>query len=187
MEFISDNVSIDKDEERLSVVISQTLPTGWKRTLFLIWFVFWSLCGVFLIIGLVSEQQRENKLFIAVMLAFWLYYAWRIGKALRWRMRGMEQWLVKGDKLTIKNSISGYGKAKSYFLENISDFKALEIDESSWQWQMSNSIWQIGGERIAFHYNGKLISIGKGLSKKSANDLVKQVSSRLAKARKEQS
>jgi len=98
MEFISDNVSVDQSKGRLSVVISQKLE-GWKKSLFVTWFVFWSCCGVYFIVALTTEPARETKLMILVLLVFWTYYAWKIGKALMWRLKGVEQgfnkWLWK--------------------------------------------------------------------------------------------
>ena len=186
MEFISDNVSIDTKEGRLSVVISQTLE-GWRKSVFVTWFVFWSLCGVFFIMALVSEPSRDTKLAVFILLVFWAYYAWRIGKALMWRLRGVEQWRVNEGVLTVKDSINGYGKARKFFADNISEFGTLNIDESSWKWQMSNSFWQIGGERIGFLYNGKRIAIGKGLSANDARKVADKVSAQLKKAGKSQS
>ena len=174
MEFISDSVSIDQGKDRLSVVISQKLD-GWKKSLFVTWFLFWSCCGVYFIMALVVEPLKETQLLLVVLLAFWSYYAWKIGKALLWRLKGVEQWRVKEGVLTIKDSINGYGRSKKYFAENIQKLGVMDIDESSWKWQMSNSIWQIGGERIGFEYLGKRIGIGKGLSKQDAQKVVRKV------------
>ncbi len=174
MEFISDNVSVDQSKGRLSVVISQKLE-GWKKSLFVTWFVFWSCCGVYFIVALTTEPARETKLMILVLLVFWTYYAWKIGKALMWRLKGVEQWRVLDGVLTVKDSINGFGKPKKYFAENIQKFGLMEIDKASWKWHMSNSIWQIGGERIGFEYFGKRIGIGKGLSDRDAEQVVHKV------------
>lgn len=186
MEFISDNVSVVKKDGTLSVVISQKLE-GWKKTLFVTWFVFWAFCGVFFIMALVTEPARETKLGITVFLVFWAYYAWKIGKSLMWRLKGVEQWRIKDGQLTVKDSINGYGKAKKYFSENIKEFGPMIIDEGSWKWQMSNSFWQIGGERIGFSYMGKQIGIGKGLSADDAKKVSKKVSGWLKKKESSQS
>jgi hypothetical protein len=83
--------------------------------------------------------------------------------------------------LTVKDSINGYGKAKDYFSANIRQFGVMDVDETSWKWQMSNSIWQIGGERIGFEYHGKRIAIGKGLSAEEAVRVARKVSKTLKK------
>ena len=134
-----------------------------------------------------TEPGRETKLGIFVFLVFWAYYAWRIGKALMWRLKGVEQWRVQEGVLTVKDSINGYGKARKFFAENIKEFGVMNIDEQSWKWQMSNSFWQIGGERIGFVYNGKRIGVGKGLSQADARKVADKVAAQLKKARKAQS
>lgn len=183
MEFISDKVSIDDTDERCSVVIEQRVH-GWKRTLFITWFVFWSLCGVYFIMALALEPARETKLIVALFLVFWAYYAWKIGNALMWRLRGVEQWRIADGVLTVKDSINGYGKAKEYFVENITGFEVMDVDERSWKWQMSNSPWQIGGERVSFTYQGKTVALGKGLSASAANKVVKKVRRAIQRERK---
>lgn len=185
MEFISDSVSIDDKDGRFSVVIEQKL-TGWKKSLFVTWFLFWSFCGVFFIMALVTEPTRETKIGLVVMLVFWGYYSWKIGKALMWRLKGVEQWRVKDGLLTVKDSINGYGKAKEFFADNISKLGVMDIDETSWKWQMSNSFWQIGGERIGFEHHGKRIAIGKGLSAEDAKRVVKKLDRILRSSRQDQ-
>lgn len=179
MEQLSERVSIERGEGRLSVVISARTSRG-SEALLIAWSLAWLLCGVYVMVtrnGL-SEEDPLRQYLLAFM-AFWLYFAVAIGKALLWRLKGFELWRIKYGTLVVKDSLFGYGKAQNYFVDNIQQLGLLQVDESSWKWQWNRSVWVIGGERLGFDHLGRKVVFGKGLTDEEAARLVPLLKSAL--------
>lgn len=184
MEIVSDRVSIDRNAERTSVVISARLPKQ-KEALLVSWFVCWLLVGVYMLYARtklpVADPLRQYML---ILLAFWLYFAVKVGRAVLWRLKGFEQWRLKDGVLTVKDSIFGYGKANTYFIENIQKLGALNIDRTSFKYQLNDSFWNIGGERLGFEHLGRKVIFGKGLNEAESKRVVSVLQDALKEARK---
>jgi hypothetical protein len=172
MEFLSERVSIDRKDGRTSVVISARYPKA-KETLLVTWTVAWLLCGLYIAYARTELSQGDPvRQYLLVFLAFWAYFMLKIGKATLWRLKGFELWRIKDGTVTIKDSLFGYGKASSYFVDNIQKLGLIAIEPSSWKYQWNTSIWVIGGERLGFEHLGKNVVFGKGLSEDEARKLV---------------
>jgi len=172
MDHLSERVSIDRRDGRTSVVISARPPKG-KEAVLVTWTVAWLLCGVYIAYERgqlpVGDPLRQ---YLLAFLAFWLYFLLKIGRAVLWRLRGFELWRIKDGRITIKDSLFGYGKVTDYFAENISKLGLIAIDRGSWKWQWNDSIWVVGGERLGFEHLGKKVVFGKGLTDDEARRLV---------------
>ncbi len=184
MEYLSERVSVERKDGRTSVVISARLSRG-RETLLVTWAVAWFLCGAYIIYArmqlAVGDPVRQ---YLLVFLAFWTYYMVLVGKAALWRLNGFELWRIKDGTLTVKDSLFGYGKARSYFVDNIQKLGLLAVDERSWKWQLDQSGWMIGGERLGFEHLGRKIIFGKGLSDEEARQLVPLLKHALSQERK---
>ena len=185
MEFISERVSIERSDGRLSVVISARLSRR-KRFALLAWVSAWLICGA-LIMHERSKVPAGDPLrqYLLAFLAFWLYFMLQTGRAALWRLKGIELWRVKDGRLTIKDSILGFGRATEYFAENIKGLGLLNIDRGSWKWQWNESAWMIGGERLGFEHSGKKVAFGKSLTDEEARALVPVLKHALRAAPKE--
>lgn len=184
MEFISDRVSTERVDGGLSVVIGARIPKQ-RMALLWAWLALWTACGIYFMFELSRTTERDLLITLVVMLAFWAYFALRVARVAFWRAKGFELWKLNEGELTVKNSMAGYGKASRYFVENIQRFGLLQIDETSWKWQMSDSFWTRGAERIGFEYSGKKVAIGRGVTQEEARKLVQVVGAELKRARKE--
>ncbi|HRD52444.1 MAG TPA: hypothetical protein PKY96_07325 [Flavobacteriales bacterium] len=184
MEYLSSRVSVERGDGRWSVVISAR-PTKSKRIMLLIWAAAWLLCGV-LIIAERNQVPEGDPLrqYLLAFLAFWLYFMLKVGKGVLWRLKGFELWRVKDGQLTIKDSIFGYGRARSFFAENIEQLGLLAIDRSSWKWQWNESVWNVGGERLGFAHQGTKVAFGKSLTDDEAKRLVPMLKDALRKSSK---
>ncbi len=183
MEIVSDRVSIDRNEERLSVVISAR-TTKVKEAMLLTWFVAWLCIGGYVIYARTQLTAHDPvKQYLLAFLAFWVYFAVKVGRALLWRLKGFELWRLKDGTLTIKDSLFGYGKANPYFIENIKDLGVRKIDPTSFKYQLNDSFWTIGGERLGFEHLGKKVIFGKGLNEGEAKRLLATLQDALKKAR----
>lgn len=183
MEYLGERVSIDRSRERVSVVISARLSRG-KETLLVTWFLAWLACGAYVAWEAFHMAGGRPRQFLFTFLAFWFYFAVRIGRVVLWRLKGFELVRIKDGMLTIKNSIFGYGRAREYFIENISKLTAIEIDDRSWKHQFNDSFWVMGGERLSFEHAGRTVTFGKGLSQAEVQQLLPILKADLAKARK---
>lgn len=184
MEVVSERVSIDRADGRTSVVISARLPKG-KETMLVAWFVAWLASGVYVMIARTGLPDGDPKRqFWLVFLAFWAYFLVRVGRAMLWRLKGFELWRLKDGVLTIKDSIFGYGKANTYFVENIQKVGALNVDATSLKYQLTDSFWTIGGERLGFEHLGRKVIFGKGLNEAESKRLLHVLQDALKEARK---
>lgn len=184
MEFISERVSVERKTDGLSVVISARLPRA-KEALLIAWFLAWLACGIFIASETLKLPSGQMRSFFFAFLAFWVWFVLRIGRVVLWRLKGFELWLLKGGVLTIKDSIFGYGRANAYFVENIQRFGPIAVEEISWKWQLNDSFWVMGGERVGFEHIGKKVAIGKGLTRGEAERAAQLLERALKAARKQ--
>lgn len=184
MEIVSERVSIDRSADRTSVVISARLPKG-KEALLVAWFLCWLLVGAYIIHARFQLSEGDTlRQYLLVFLAFWFYFVVKVGRAVLWRLKGFEIWRLKDGVLTIKDSIFGYGKANTYFVENIQKLGALNIDPTSFKYQVTDSFWTIGGERLGFEHAGRKVIFGKGLNEAEAARVVAVLQDALRSARR---
>lgn len=172
MEQLSERVSVERGDGRLSVVISARTSRG-TEALLIAWAVAWLFCGIYVMVTRNDLPEGDPlRQYLLAFMAFWLYFAVTVGKALLWRLKGFELWRVKDGALVVKDSLFGYGKAHTYFVDNIQQLGLLKVDESSWKWQWNRSVWVIGGERLGFEHLGRKVVFGKGLTDAEAARLV---------------
>src|SRR5690606_16916605 len=183
MELISDRVSVKRQEASTSVVISNRLPRS-QEYLLLGWLLAWTLCGYAFLYELTKGVERDMLIPLLILLAFWMYFEVRILRVVLWRMKGFELWRLAEGELTIKDSLYHFGKANRYFVANIQRFGLLNMDETSWKWQMSDSFWTRGAERLGFEYHGKKIAVGRGLTENESRQLVALLAAELKRERK---
>jgi hypothetical protein len=183
MEKISERVSVERSKEKMTVVISARLPR-FQEGLLLMWVLLWTACGVVFIHQFIIMQNGSPRAFMLGICVFWLFYEFRVGRTLLWRLRGFELWRVKNGVFTIKDSIFGYGKARDWFIANITELGTLTIDRSDWRFQFTNSFWTMAGERLGFAHLQKRVAFGKGLSDEEAQALLKILKDRFAQERR---
>ncbi len=184
MEFVSGRVSVERTGEQLSVVIAPRL-SRLHEALLVAWNLAWWACGVFILLEMVRMPAGSQRTFWIAFMAFWAWFALRIGRVMLWRLKGVELLRLKDGRFTIKDSIFGYGRANDYFTENIQRFGMLAVDESSWTWQLNDSFWVMGAERLGFEHMGRKVVFGKGLSRDEAQGLAPIIEGALRQARRQ--
>ncbi|MDX9750949.1 MAG: hypothetical protein RBT71_07705 [Flavobacteriales bacterium] len=184
MRYLSERVSVDRGEERTSVVIGARLPK-WREAMLVTWALAWTACGIYVVYARSGLPPGDPlRQYLLIFLAFWAYFLLRAVKAVLWRLKGFELWRIKEGQVTIKDSILGFGTARTYFVENIQRLGLLRIDPTSWKWQLNNSDWVIGGERLGFDHLGRKVVFGKGLTDEEAAALLKLLQQELRRERK---
>lgn len=169
---ISERVSY-KDHTDYTTIVISTKIDRWKESLMLFWLMAWTFCGAYFIYELIAnEYDRQTTIGLVIMLAFWVYFEVRIGRAFLWRKYGVEFLKIEDNQLFYKRSIKGYGKAKSYFCSNIKSIEKIERNKLSPLSFLEFSSWFIGGETIRFLHDGKTIQFGMQLSDKESSKLL---------------
>lgn len=178
MKWIGQRISCVDDKSQTTIVIYPE-KLGWKNSMLLAWFSVWMLIGAYICYELTQDYSRDLKLTLVIFMTFWLYFAYRVGKAVLWQFYGKE--FIKIDKInfTYKKSILSYGKAKVFFLENIHKFRTEELKETNLRYQFENSVWVVGGERLSFESMGKSYFFARKLSEQDTKLFFKYVSKRL--------
>jgi len=178
MKWIGKRVSY-VDEKDITTIVIYPESVRWKNNLLLAWFSTWILIGVYVISQLFVDFSREEKLVLVIFLSFWSYFTFRVGKSTLWQLKGKELLRINDQVLIIKKSTFSYGKAQTYFLENIKKIQVDEVKDSSLGFQFEKSIWVVGGERISFDYQGKRIRIGRKLNDQDTKLLFRLLTNRI--------
>jgi hypothetical protein len=178
MKWIGERISYIDDKELTTIVIYPE-KTEWKNNLLKAWFSMWMLIGAIVIYQLFLEYTRDEKLMFTIFLSFWLYFSFKVGKSTFWQLKGKELIRINDQALILKKSIFSYGKAHTFFLENIRKIRVDELKESSIGVQFEKSFWVVGGERISFDYIGKNIRFGRKLNEQDTKLLFRLITNRI--------
>ncbi|NRA11276.1 MAG: hypothetical protein HRT57_04895 [Crocinitomicaceae bacterium] len=179
MKWIGKRVSFVDDKSKTTIVVHPK-DIGWLKGLMGAWVSMWLTLGAIVIwYSLNSKFTEQESIIIIIFLAFWVYFAFKVMKSWFWLMWGKELIKIDEAKLIYKKSIRKYGKSKFFLLENISKIAVYKTEERSLQAAWEKSPWVIGGERLEFEYQGKVIKIGRKLDAKDAELLFKLLTKRI--------
>jgi hypothetical protein len=178
MKWIGERVSFKDNKESVTFVIYPP-KVGFKKNLVLIWFILWLLIGGYVSTQFFYEYSEQEKIALFIFMAFWLYFAVRVLKALLYLFKGREYIKVDKTALRVKKATGRYGKAKQYFLENITKFRVNEMKSTSFQKIFEDSIWVKGTDRMQFEYLGKHYSFGRKLNEKDAKLMFQIITKRI--------
>lgn len=166
--------------DALTVIISQTIPKK-QQVLLECWWFAWLLAGMGFACGWWMAKTTDEQMFFSICLAFWLYFFFRIGKAVAWRRVGQEMIRISQEGVSIKNAFGTYGRAQFFLKGNIKRMELIERDASKFFHTLDQSFWVIGGDALTFQYLRKSIVFGKQLEVKDALALAKVIDKALRK------
>jgi hypothetical protein len=145
-----------------------------KQKLFTVWVIAWTLCGLAIIAQFFYPLDGQFRIMLLVFAAFWGYFEYKVVKAWRWRKWGEEQLLIDSDYLHYGRTIGNRGFLKPYRKELINKVRTLgEEDINDFIKTFMHSYWVIGGEKLAFTINGRVVPFGLRLTNKEASKLMK--------------
>ena len=190
---IGDRISVEDDQNKTTIVI-YPVRNKLKEFLLTFWvlgFTFVGLVMVYLLMfGLedvaikaedIQDAREKQRVYLAVFISFWLFFEYKIVKALLWYKFGKELLSIDEVALSIKKSTFKYGKSNRYFFENIKKFSLIEQKTTSFNHFFENSYWSIGTDSMDFEYFGKVKPFGRRLDEKTAKILLKLIDDRVKK------
>lgn len=156
--------------DAITVVIAQHVPprTWWAIAS---WYLCWWIAGAGMAYGWGIASTPDERMFLAICLAFWAFFAVRIGKVLVWRKIGRETLRIRAGELTYKRAWGTWGKAYLYELEAISKLEVVERDPRKLFHVLDIEPWIIGGEALHMRHRGRSVSFGLQLGTRDARAL----------------
>jgi hypothetical protein len=135
------------------------------------WVAAWVFCGGIVFIEWQRATDDQTQVAFFAFLVFWAYFLWRAGRTMLYRMGGNELIEVNADELILKKSFFTFGKTKSYFLENIEEFKPVELSKTSFAYTYENGWWNLGGEKLSFRYHGRYVKFAMQVDEKTVTSI----------------
>ena len=168
-------------KENETVIEIAPINEASKATLLLVWLIVWTLCGIVVFSQFFSNLSKEEKLMMAVWMAFWAYFEYKISSVYVWRKNGKEKITLNNDSIIYSQIISGKETAKEYIIENISDLKTIEFGKNNFSESFQNSYWVKGNESVYFTHLSQKIGLGLQLNKDEAQQVLQAIAKRLKK------
>lgn len=166
---VSDRITISKNRDSTRIEITQKIE-NWKMWLLRSWLVAWLFVGGVFLYNALIQQEDSGKILLLIIIGFWSFFLFRIGKALLWRARGKEIILIEPQKMWIQNAIGKAGRRQSFNLPHVKALGKIK-EKNEFMAFMDNSFWIIGGDKLGFNYNGRRFQLGKQLNDKDVRAL----------------
>lgn len=171
---IGERISCAHNDSSFTTVIDQSISKA-KLRLLVGWWLSWGLVGLALVWERSSTEVPDERMFLTISLAFWAFFAFRIGKVIAWRMWGTERIRISADAFSVKNAFGNYGRAHQIPLSSVERIEVVKRDPAKFLHSMDQSFWIMGGDSLMIRAAGKRIPIGKQLSDKEAGALAKEL------------
>jgi hypothetical protein len=186
VKLISDKVSYSEKDGNLRLVILGKIE-GWKEGLLTAWLLVWIFCGGVVGYELYRTTDQDYQLGYVIFLVFWLYFLWKVGRTWAFRRGGNELIEVNDDRLVLKRSFFRYGKAREYFIDNITAFGPIELSPTSFTYVYENAWWNLGGEKLSFEYQGRFVRFCMQTDEKETGAVYRLIRERIRKHLKKKS
>lgn len=116
------------------------------------------------------EKNQQQRLILMVIIGFWAYYEFKVGRAYFFRKFGYEKIWMKNGKIFYKREINKRGRVRSFDAEYVKEFKILEYNKHDFFQNMSRSFWTLSGESLSFDYHSKTMRFGIQLEEQEARE-----------------
>ena len=183
MRTLGSRISYEQSTDQFTVVITQEIPrmsflllVGW-------WLAWWGIGAVFLWEWAQTEIPDE-RMFFSISLAFWAYFAFRVGKVIAWRKWGRELIRITPTELSVKNAFGSYGRAVVVPLASVERMEVVKRDPTKFLQTLDQSFWIMGGESLVVRSHVRRLPLGKQLSEREAGALAKAMDGAIRKLNK---
>ena len=172
---IGDRILFEQDDNTLKVTIEQGIPAG-QMSLLSIWLLLWlSLEAVVLYFWTQEPTQGNAGIGYAIYSAFWAFFAFRIGKVWMWRRRGKEVIVVNRKGISIALAFGQRGLPDFFAHGSYNAPKRIQENPQQILRTFERAFWSLGGETLQFDAGKRTMVMGKQLSEKDANALLKMM------------
>lgn len=171
-QWIGKRISYVWHPDALTVIIDQSIPARQMRLL-TFWLVAWYAVGAAFVHSARVASTEDERMFIMISLAFWLYFAFRVTKVWVWRRIGREMLRVTADGVSVKDAFGNLGRARFYLMGNIKKLEVVRRDPTKFLHSLDMSFWTIGGNMLSFKYLRTSVSFGKQLPEQDALKLAR--------------
>lgn len=171
-------ISTEKKEGGILIKIKAFKEESKQKNL-TVWLLAWTFCGLAIGSQVFYDENPELRKMILIFLAFWAYFEFKVIKVFRWRRSGEEQFYITDEIFSYGRTYHNRGILKQYRKDLVNSVRPLELDGNSLIKAFSDSYWVIGGEKLAFTANGKVIPFGLRLSDKEARQLTSELNKAL--------
>lgn len=185
MEFLSDRISVVRNEKGTSIVISSMADRKKSRTVAII-LLFWVVGGIAMIVGFPSITEDNAKIVMLIWLAFWLYFLYVLVRLWRWKRYGHEVMKINNGVLKYKKDVKGRGWVFDFQLDKIQKLRTSEAENPNWLRNIGGDFWNTDCDSIRFNYEDREMSLGFQLEKSDRMKLISVLGEFVA-AEKEQS
>jgi hypothetical protein len=174
---IGDRITFDHSEDALRVDIRQQIPPA-QMSLLSIWLVAWCALEAAVVYFWTQEPNEGNAwLGYAIYSAFWGFFAFRIGKVWLWRLRGREVLVVDRKGVSIAMAFGERGLPDFFAHGTYSLPQRIKENPQQILRTFESAFWSLGGETLQFSCGKRTMVLGKQLSDRDADTLVKMVQS----------
>lgn len=171
---IGQRISCAQHDSSFTIVIEQSISNS-KLRLLMSWWLAWWLVGAAFVWERSKTVVPDERLFLNISLAFWAYFAFRVGKVIAWRIWGTERIRITDDTLSVKNAFGSFGRAHLIPLSEVERIEVVQRDPKKFVHSLDQSFWIMGGEGLMIRYAGKRMPLGKQLSEKESGALAKEM------------
>ena len=171
---MSSRITVDGD--RVSIASRKF----WPLLIFWgIWLAIWTVGGITAFYSLVLEKLRSPLGVLLAAIIGWSAVALCVAFFWLWFAFGKEVVSTTEDKLILRNEILGHGRSKVFPLERVMNLRASGLFGSFFTWSGMFKIYALSGGVIAFDCDGQTHRFGKLLEEDEAQEIIKQLRSRI--------
>ena len=167
---IGERVEFTRSKTGVEVIVHQNVES-WKMAILGAWFTAWTFCGATFLYFLAHAQTQGERTMLAISIALWMYFEFKIGRVLMWRWKGKEIIEISNGELRIENRIIRERKSKVFQVRHIHKFVPTKDNNRNFFAFLDDSFWIMGGDRFEFKYLNKQYVMGKYLSDKDVRSL----------------
>lgn len=173
--FIGKRIAVRRSKGEIEIIVTQQIER-WQEALLITWIIAWLFCGI-VIISNAFTVGGSMQIMLIVLSSLWLYFFIRVLKAFLWRKIGREILVMQSGKMSLKNAFGKFGKTEHFNYQHIFKLGLVKRDPGNFFAFLDDSFWVIGGERIGFNYSNQKVRIGKQLSVRDAELLIRVLES----------
>lgn len=175
MEFLSDRISIVRNDAGTSIVISSAADRKKSRVVAAI-FLLWLTGGILMIWNFSTIEEDKTKVVVLIWLAFWIYFLYVLFRLWRWKKAGHEVIKIANGVFKYKKDVKGRGWVQDFKLDKIQKLRISDSQSPGWLKNMGGDFWNTDCDSIRFNSEDREFSFGFQLTQPERQKLIKSLS-----------